>query len=153
MDLIIKPKESFKIIGLQLVGNSDNKDFPALWGKLNDRVEEVKPLAKKPIVAYGVCSNFDMETNIFDYMAGLEVEENSPIPEGMVELEIPTNDYAVFPCTLPTLMETIKNVQDNWLPNSEYKRAPGPEFELYEADFDPNTENSTLYLYIPVEKK
>lgn len=153
MDLIIKPKSSFKIIGLQLVGNSDNKEFPKLWERLTARAEEVKPLAKKPIVAYGVCSNFNMETNIFDYTAGLEVEDNSPIPEGMVELEIPIQDYAVFPCTLPTLMETIQKIYNDWLPNSEYKRANGPEFELYEADFDPNTENSTLYLYIPVEKK
>lgn len=153
MDLIITTKSSFKVIGLQLVGNTSNKEFPKLWERLTSRAEEIKPQAKQPIVAYGICSNFDMATNIFDYTASLEVEDNSPIPEGMVELEIPTQDYAVFPSTLPTLMETIQKIYNDWLPNSEYKRAPGPEFELYEADFDPNTDQSTLYLYIPIEEK
>jgi predicted transcriptional regulator YdeE len=38
------------------------------------------------------------------------------------------------------------------LPQSGYRRAHGPEFELYGEQFNPSDSNAMLHLYIPVTK-
>ena len=37
-----------------------------------------------------------------------------------------------------------------WLPQSGYKRAIGPEFELYDEKFNPQDPASMLYRYVPI---
>lgn len=153
MEPKIVRKSSFQIIGMQFRGNNDNNACPKLWDKFAKRIADVKPFTTSPITAFGVCSNCDMENNIFDYTVGLEVKDSSRVPADMVSLEIPAQEYAVFECTLPTLMVVLDEIDKKWLPKSDYLRTAGPEFELYDADFDPEIPESKMYLYIPVVKK
>jgi AraC family transcriptional regulator len=139
---------------MQLTRVSSNADFPKLWEAFSRRVDEVKPMAGSPILAYGVCSNFDTEKNQFDYCAGLAVTRTDQIPDGMALLKIPEQEYAVFECTLPTLMETIKKINSEHLPNSQYRRAKEkPELEEYDPAFDPTIPESKMLVYVPVEGK
>lgn len=154
MDIRTVTKGSLNIIGLQLTRVSDNADFPKLWEAFSRRVDEVKELAETPIMAYGVCSNLDMEANQFDYLAGLAVSRTDQIPDGMTLLSVPEEEYAVFECTLPTLMETIKKIYAEYLPNSPWQRAQGkPELEEYDPTFDPIIPDSRLLVYVPIEKR
>lgn len=153
MDVKITKKDAFNIIGLQLTGITSNQEIPGLWDQLSDMFDNIKPLVKTPVMAYGVCDNFDMKQKTFDYMAGIEVENFDRVPDKIKTKELPSQEYAVFETTLPTIMDTIKKIYSDWLPTSEYKRADGPEFEEYDPDFDPSIPESTLLLYIPVEKK
>ena len=103
-------------------------------------------------MAYGVIDNFDEERGEFDYVAGLEVDSLSEIPKGMTGVELPDQTYAVFECTLPTLMETIGYVYQEWLPQSDYVRSEGPEFELYDERFDIAQGKLDMAIYIPVRE-
>ncbi len=153
MDHKIIKKEEFKVIGLKLTNNTVDKRFGDLWEAFISRNKETLPLAKKPVKSYGVCFNLMPEPITFDYMASLEVDSLDTIPDGMEVLTIPTQEYAIFETNLTILMETINSIYNEWLPQSNYKRGKGPEFELYEADFEPEGPTSTLYLYIPIVKK
>ena len=73
------------------------------------------------------------------------------VPEGMVCWEIPATRYAVFACTLSTIGQAFNDAYQTWLPQSGYERACGPEFEFYDKDYNPADENSTMYVYIPIQ--
>jgi len=153
MEAHITTKPAFRVVGLKHRGNNDNNELPQLWDRFAERVAEVKPSAVEPITAYGICTNLDKQNNIFDYIAGLEVHRADRIPPGMVLFEIPEQEYAVFECTLPTIIVTIDLIYHTWLPGADYERTDGPEFELYDADFDPTVPESTLQICIPIREK
>jgi AraC family transcriptional regulator len=99
-------------------------------------------------VSYGVMDSFDMETDDFDYYASVEVELGAEPPQGMLRHTVPEQTYAVFKCTLPNIHDEFRYAYREWFPASEYERAQGPEFELYNAEFHVD---QTMYLYIPVK--
>jgi AraC family transcriptional regulator len=121
-----------------------------MWGRLMERAGEIRGIVNRR-EAYGVIGNWDRTTGEFDYVAGFEVTDASAAPEGMVSWRVPPQTYAVFPCTLATLMETFRHICDVWFPESGRGRGSGPEFELYGEEFDPADANSMMYVYVPVE--
>jgi predicted transcriptional regulator YdeE len=152
MSPAIKSLDAFTVIGLLYRGKNKNNEIPQLWGQLMPRYGEV--LNKiSPKVAYGVEDNYDEESGEFDYLAGYSVASDTKPPKGMVKWDIPAQTYAVFPCTLPTIRKAYSQAYQNWLPNSEYARASGPEFEFYDEFFSPNNSEAVMYLYIPVVKR
>ena len=142
-------RPAFIVVGMKYRGKNENDEIPQLWREFWPRTKEI--LHRVPAnVAYGVIDKFDEEKGEFDYVAGLEVESPSEIPEGMTGVELPDQTYAVFDCTLPTLMETIGYVYQEWLPGSGYIRTEGPEFELYDERFDMAQGKLDMAIYIPV---
>lgn len=70
------------------------------------------------------------------YIVGVWADE--PGPKGTLRVTIPADLHAVFttpPADAFTFVETIHRTWDaiyrNWLPNSLYARAPGPDYETY----------------------
>ena len=145
----IVSKPAFAVVGLVYHGKNEKQEIPQLWGEFGPRFGEVKGVINAD-VCYGVCDNFDQNSGEFDYAAVLEVSDDAGVPEGMVRWEIPAQTYAVFECTLPTIGETFDHIHKTWFPQSGYQRASGPEFELYDKDFDPNNPRSKMQIYIPV---
>ena len=107
----------------------------------------------EPGVFYGAMHNFDMQTNEFDYVAGVQVQAGQTAPEGMVSWEIPAQTYAVFETTLPQIGAAFETIYQSWLPASDVERADGPEFELYDAAFNPQDPASKMSIWIPVQEK
>ncbi|KYK32318.1 MAG: hypothetical protein AYK19_03325 [Theionarchaea archaeon DG-70-1] len=149
MEPEIKSKSVFTVVGMKYRGKNENNEVPQFWDKFVPRMNEIKH-AVGP--AYGVMDNYDEKSGEFDYVAGLEVDSTADIPKGMVSMDVPERTYAVFTCTLPTLFEAFQHAYKTWLPQSGYKRAEGPEFEFYDENFNPEDENSKMYIYIPVVK-
>jgi AraC family transcriptional regulator len=81
----------------------------------------------------------------------VEVESAEGMPEGIVVWEVPAATYAVFPTTLTEIGATYERMYGQWLPASGYQRAPGPDIELYDENFNPDTPGSVFYLYVPVK--
>jgi AraC family transcriptional regulator len=149
MEPKIVTKSAFTVVGVKYRGKNEKNEIPQLWEQFGPRICEIKRLAD-PHVAYGVMHNYDEESGEFDYVAGFEVSSVAEVPEGMVSWEVPEQTYAVFTCTLPTLMETFEHAYKTWLPQSGYQRADSPEFELYDENFDSQDENSEMAIYIPI---
>ena len=149
MEPKIVTRPAFTVVGMLYRGKNENQEIPQLWQAFGPRMGEIVHASKEPI-AYGVMDNYDEETGEFDYVAALKVDSAEDIPEGMLSWQIPESKYAVAACSLPTLHETFHELYHEWLPNSGYERAPGPEFELYDERFDNKDPHSELDLYIPI---
>ena len=147
----ITSKPAFTVIGMKYRGKNEHEEIPQLWGRFMEREGEIED-KQNPQVCYGVEDNFDETSGEFDYVAAFEVSSDADVPEGMVKWDLPTQTYAVFTCTLPTIRETYQYAYKSWLPQSGYQGAEGPEFELYDQDFDPHVPSSKMYLFVPVNK-
>ena len=141
----------FTVVGLKRRGTSENvtDEVPPMWGRLMQRQSEISGRVNQR-EAYGIIGNCDEDTKEYDYVAGFEVAGDPQVPDGMVSWVVPGQTYAVFPTTLPTLMETFNYICGVWLPQSEWERDTGPEFEFYGEDFDPHTDDFRMEIYVPV---
>ncbi len=152
----ITTKPTIQVIGLQYRGGIEKEKCHNLWDSFCKRFEEVMPLAKKPVTVFGIHTNFDAEWNVVDHTAGLEVKNLDTVPENMISVEIPEQEYAVFECTFFSIMETIE-VFKNWCRQSGYKRSGGPELlhfdQPFDKDFSPQKPGSLVYLYIPIKSR
>ncbi|WP_409305943.1 AraC family transcriptional regulator [Peribacillus sp. SCS-155] len=137
-------KPAFHVIGFELetrnVDGQNNKDIPEFWqqymqNSLGCRIPN--PVYKNQEL--GICTDFNPETGEFIYLIGMEVEEGSVTPEGMVYRSIPEEEYAVF--TTPkandqtfslTIQTTWNKIFTEWFPKTGYEHAGTTEFELYD---------------------
>jgi predicted transcriptional regulator YdeE len=147
MEPKIVTEPTFTVVGMKYHGKNENNEIAQMWGEFNPRIPEI-PHQIGP--AYGVCGAGDAD-GTFDYVAGIGVSHVDEIPEGMTVWEVPGQAYAVFPCTLKTIGEAYEYAFQTWLPGSAYQRADGPDFELYNEEFDLEAEDPKLYIYIPIK--
>ncbi len=149
--LHLTTRPAFTVIGLLYRGDNKNNEIPQLWDVLYPaRAAEITGKVQ-PDVAYGVEDNFDHEAGVWDYLAGYEVSPDAPVPSGLTRKQIPAQTYAVFKTTLPEISKTMDAIYQGWMPASGYRRADGPEFELYDQDFDPPAGKLGFYVYIPID--
>ncbi|MGI3186403.1 AraC family transcriptional regulator [Nioella aestuarii] len=133
---------------ISLVGRSDRFDMktrtriPALW---DDTVSEWHD-AMIGGPTYGVCSDFS-DTGEFTYSVAFPGEAS----EGLERLTIPGGTYAVFAHEghISTIARTWDAIFAKWAPVAEYDLKDGPEFELYDADFDP-AKPGKVAVWVPV---
>jgi len=151
MEPRILTKPAFSVMGLTVRAKGGSPEIPGLWDKLMPRLGEIS--GRKSDDAFGVIDDFDEAAGEMDYTAGYQVEESPRPPSGMTVAHIPAQTYAVFDCTLPTLMEALDQAYHAWLPNSEYRRAGGPEFEYYGEDFFGSDPDSPMSIFIPIESR
>jgi len=153
-------KPAFKVVGMNtytdfLNGNFDQ--FPATWerfcpysGKIEKRVNDN--------TAYGISFYPPDWTpkSKWDYMAAVEVKDLNDIPITMLGKTIPANKYAVFTHKGPVknLYQTYYYIYTKWLPESNYDKVSGYDFELYDERFkDGKSDDSEVDIYIPVKEK
>jgi AraC family transcriptional regulator len=149
----IVTRPAFTAIGLLYRGDNKNNEIPQLWDAFSpDKALEITNKIN-PFIAYGVEDNFDHDAGVWNYVAGYEVEADAPVPPGMAKKHIPEQTYAVFQTVLPEIGKTMDAIYQTWLPESEYRRADGPEFELYNEEFNPPMGLLTMYVYIPIVEK
>jgi predicted transcriptional regulator YdeE/DNA-binding transcriptional MerR regulator len=150
MEVKLKSKPAFTVVGMKYHGKNENNEIPQMWGEMSPRWEDI-PERVNPHDTYGVCGNLE-EDGSFSYVAGVEVSSTENTPIGMKSWEVPASLYAIFPCTLKTIGETYKYAFETWLPSSIYDHHPAPDFEFYDETFKPEDPESLLYIYIPIQK-
>ncbi len=78
---------------------------------------------------------------------------DQPAPEGMEEYWAPAMTWAIFPGKGP-MPQAVQRLEQRiiaeWLPDSGYEYADGPDIELY---LDPNPAESRFEIWLPVAKK
>jgi len=150
MEIKIITKPAFTVAGMAYYGKNENNEIPQMWDQFNQRYEEIENKLD-PLVCYGVCGDVDTDGR-FRYLAGYEVEAGSDLAQDMENWDVPEQTYAIFPSTLQTIHETYHYAFQTWLPQSEYEHSSGPDFELYDEEFDPQ-KGTGLNIYIPVKMK
>jgi predicted transcriptional regulator YdeE/DNA-binding transcriptional MerR regulator len=152
MEVKIKTKPAFTVVGAEYHGKNENEEIKTLWKEAVPRFDEIQhvtyPNTKD---SYGLCGELE-DNGSFRYVAGLEVNNTEDVPQGMVVWEVPEQTYAIFPCTLAEIGQTYEYAHGTWMPQNGYKRADGPDFEYYDKTFEPADPKSLIYIYIPVKK-
>ncbi|MCP3027838.1 AraC family transcriptional regulator [Halobacillus sp. A5] len=157
-------KPAFQIIGYGLkTKNKDgqnNKDIPQFWkqylqNQLGSSIP--KPLHKNEEL--GICTDFSPDTGKFVYIIGMEVEEGTKVPEGLMYRRFPELEYAVF--TTPKAEEEAfaSSIQaawsyifTEWFPQSGYEHRGIVDFELYDERCY-GSENKQIDIYIPIKHR
>jgi AraC family transcriptional regulator len=161
----IKELGTLRIMGAELRTNNDGtnlKEIPQFWERcMAEKILDKIPSKIDPNVNYGVCTNMDENSGDFSYVIGSEVSADATPPEGLGVFGIPAATYAVFVAHGPfkdgeftrRIQETWKYAYGEWFPgNSEWERADGPDFELYDEQRCSDTE-ADCDIYIPVQAK
>jgi AraC family transcriptional regulator len=125
--------------------------IPGLWQRFHQYVQNFP--GRIGNVAYGVCCNGDDAGN-FDYVAGVKVADFSDLPREFARVRIPEQRYAIFTHKdhISSIRRTVNTIWNHWLPNSGLKMADAPTFERYDENFDPQTGNGGLEIWVPVKE-
>jgi AraC family transcriptional regulator len=143
-------KTAFSVIGIWKNGNPSSSSLDAVWERLGERYAEI-PCAD-PDEGYGVHLKAGSGDN---YLAGLAVRSRCTagnVPPGMSKLDLEAHAYAVFHHRgrLENLECTLHEIFSNWLPDSGYQAVADYFFEYYDDRFQPNTDDSLLFVYVPI---
>jgi AraC family transcriptional regulator len=124
--------------------------IPGLWQRFHLAVADIP--ARIGRAAYGVCCNGD-DSGTFDYIAGVEVADFANVPRAFMRVRIPEQRYAVFAHRehVSSIRRTVNAIWNHWLPASGLQIADAPNFERYDAAFDPVTGNGGFEIWVPVK--
>lgn len=122
-------------------------EFMPLEGSIQNKV--------KPTEAWGASYNMDysVQPGEFTYFVGVEVSDAKNIPDGMTVHVAPASKYAKFTHygSLDNLSETYTYIYNIWFPQSGYGMGMGNELELYGKKFNPQSDTSEMYIFVPIK--
>lgn len=103
-------------------------------------------------MSYGIACNFHDDGN-FSFIVGEEVQEFAcELEKGFVNFEIPEGKYAEFKVngTTDVFQNTRRYIYGTWLPNSNYERREGPDFEITDVLQSKYPNQMKMTIYIPI---
>jgi AraC family transcriptional regulator len=127
--------------------SSNTAGIPSQW----QRFETAACARPNRPYSYGVCFNYDDEGN-FDYLCGYEVQNFSTVPADYARLRLARRPYAVVRHTghIGSIPLTWRAFLETWLPSSGLVAADAPDFERYDAGFDPLTGMGGVEIWVPL---
>ena len=141
--------EGFTVLGLE-IHSSCSLEIITLWEEFTPRIQEI-PGVEMDDDAYGVFWGNDEMCEEFSYLACVESDMTGPLPEGMMMLNIPGGEYAVFTFPFEQVEEAYAYIYGEWLLVSVYEHGAGYDFEYYPAEFIPSDKGILMQLYVSVE--
>ena len=90
----------------------------------------------------------------FGYVAGVEVEPGSAVPDGMVACEAAGGLYALFEHRGPIVgfHDLVVRIYREWLPASPYRGNGIGDLERYDERWSPDDEDSVFEFRIGIEE-
>jgi AraC family transcriptional regulator len=124
--------------------------IPAQWQRFGPYIEAIP--ARAGGMTFGVCCEFD-EAGHYDYVCGVAVSRLPELPPELSVVRIEARDYLVFRHAghVSSIPGTWRAIMNDWLPESPNRIADAPSFECYAEDFDANTGQGGVEIWIPIE--
>lgn len=132
---------------------ADENGFMARVGEIQVRDGQIS--------YYGLCRCAQgAEKGAFEYIAAAPASDSAPVPEGMMEVIIPSGSYVAFPVAgLDVIGQAWQQTMEWFTANPEQKGfcdgnpngcgcIATPSFELYPPSFN---EDGKLFIYIPIQ--
>ncbi len=154
--------EIYKQKSLQLVGlktlfynvdsekNNIGDKLPPLWKDFLSRYQEIEHAIRG--TCYGIILQCSSHSDQLVYYAAMEVTQESPTPEGMESITIPSATYAKFEHKgeVKYIDNTVNYIYSNWLMRSGKQHTYGADIEVYGPDHDAESESSIMHYAIPI---
>ncbi|MDJ0741559.1 MAG: GyrI-like domain-containing protein [Gammaproteobacteria bacterium] len=107
--------------------------FADIWREFESRRREIETLATEKRY-FGVRFATD-DANVSDYLAGMRVAADTPIPDRLEIRTLPAGRFAVFECAVADIGDSYRYIFTVWLPGASVDLDPaGPVFEAYPED-------------------
>lgn len=127
------------------------------WFTLFEKENEIKNRSLHTYYALSISPSGDFTEDKLSYIAGVPVSSLEKVPEGMTQYILPSQKVAMFDITTDidaeTAQKTIDYIYGYWLPNSQYQRANGVDYELFEDVKDFRTGDFFTRYVIPISSK
>lgn len=87
----IVEREGSRVVGIQVVADWKNlwTEVPQAWKQLFERADEIRDRTAETFVDVSL----EMNDGVYTELVGAEVNEAGTVPEGMVQVELPTRRY------------------------------------------------------------
>jgi predicted transcriptional regulator YdeE len=151
MDPVMTKRGPFTVLGVQTQvkrGSETAELFAGIWKQfeLHGREIELLSIGKH---CFGV--NFPTDTEgMTEYLAGMMVPDESPVPEGLEKRTVPGGQFAVFECPVQAIGESYRHIFTVWLQDAPVPFDPAmPVFEEYPEE---GTEKP-IRLHIPLRQE
>ncbi len=162
-EIVILPARTFAGLQARFISaaspDANNMQvIPRLWEAFFARAHEIR--STEPGVFYGLCDcgaaigeTIAHPDEVF-YLAAAPIAPDTPVPGRMTTWESPAGTYARFihRGRVERIGETIGTIYGTWLREGTYVSEPGPDLERYTRDFDPQSDASTMEIFVPVQK-
>ncbi len=154
----------FRVIGMRYAGKNENGEIAALWHNeegIMSRIDEIVKPADFKNIAFGICRCLPGATDeSIEYIAGFPTTIDAPIPDGMVDAQIASGTYVVYPTrNIHEIMLAFEQFAAwleyypewiNYCNDDSCECHTHPSFELYPESF---CNDGKLFVYIPIHKK
>ena len=155
MNYRIETRKAFRIVGKSFpLSREIERNFaevPQMWqGAVEDgTIEKIVSLMNgepRGVLGVSVCTDGE------EWRYYIAVSSAAEIDDALEEYVVPGCTWAVFPGsgTGKSIQELEGRIVTEWLPTSGYEFTNGPDIEVY---FEPNPENTTYEVWIPVRKR
>ncbi len=156
-DLVIKELSEVILVGVSDEVTQDTMDkFPKIWMDFMPRSKEIKNISK-PGEFWGLSYNMKLTKDGFSmrYLAASEVKNEDEQVKDFTKYKVPKATYAVFTHKgkLDSLKDTYNKIHKTIIPKSKYKQVNNYEIEFYNHEYKHNSDESTMYIYVPVKLK
>ncbi len=103
--------------------------------------------------AYGASFPIQESQGMLHYVAGVEVSSDYVAPEGFKVVTIPAGNYFEVTHTgnISSLAQSYAMAYGVEFPQAGLEMREGPHLELYNSQLDPNSEEFTMGILIPVK--
>ncbi len=150
--------EKIYIIGHEYKTNLYGKQYfgeiPGFYDHFGENEYYMKiPDRIAPGFPYGIACNY-CDDGQFSFIVGEAVKLScKALQSNLINFEIPEGKYVVFKVNAPLedLQNTWRYIYGTWMPNSNYERRDGPDFEVIDLLTSIFPEKVSLKIYIPVK--
>ncbi|MCQ2233097.1 MAG: GyrI-like domain-containing protein, partial [Paludibacteraceae bacterium] len=155
----IEERDEFVIAGYRKHTRNGFEAIGESWFDLKSNMDSMK--RKNEHTMYGFedySEEFTAEPLAFYYMAGVEVDKNTELPEGVYRKIVPKSEYAVFTVNGNNangeIGQAFHYIYNVWLPSSDYciDEELLFDFEYYDERWDCQLQTAQMDIYIPIKK-
>jgi AraC family transcriptional regulator len=152
MQPVIREMGPLRVVGFKLITDMQTNEIPKLWERFWSHPNRPQEFEVVVGLCYG-CGDADCPQGAFKYMAGVVLDTDHPLPEGLEERIVPAAKYAVFTHHGPLSQygATIEAMYQKWIPESGIKLLPGDHVEWYDCRFKGEEPDSEIDICMPIE--
>ncbi len=147
-------RPGFLVMGIEAKNAMEGDTMMKLWMDFFNIQPEIPETVDQNI--YGITyygDDYNPETmEGYSYLVGMEVISEVKMPEGLVLHKVPDGFYAVFEHhgKIEKIDATYEYIFGEWMNLSGFKSAPQDVFEMYGINFEPDSDESVMEIWVPV---
>ncbi|NBI93087.1 AraC family transcriptional regulator [Lachnospiraceae bacterium] len=135
----LEQKDSFRLVGKSIIVSCENnlhfKKIPEFWNECQRngifaKLVSIDTATTKGI--FGLFGTYDEQLNEIEY--SIMTISNQKLPQGFIEINIPTATWAIFDCrgSVPqAIQKGWQYLNEEWLVKYPFEHAQCPEIEWY----------------------